>query len=501
MNLTSNGRYGRRTILAFLLYGTAGAALANAPLQSLRPLRKPGDAVKRAEPEGAQIIESAKLGGHTSYVVADARTGEVLESVAPLRLHPPASVAKAVTAFYALERLGKDFRYLTQLVGTGPIVDNVLQGDLILIGSGDPLLTSDELYELASSLKTAGLVGVKGKLKVFEGALPSVEEIDPAQPLQVGYNPGIGGVNLNFNRAYLEWKQVGSSYTITMEARTERFRPAISSVGAKIVDGPGPIFTYSNDQDKERWTVARKALGKVGGRWLPVRRPGVYAGDVFRTLARSHGIELPKAELTRSVPDKVTKFSEHLSLPLHEICQGMLKFSTNLTAEVVGLTASGAGTLRASGRTMSEWAQARTGTRNAVFVDHSGLGDKTTTSAQDMVRALTAKGARDTLLPILKELAVRDPSGAPIENGPVKVMAKTGTLNFVSGLAGYIDMDDGQQLVFAIFASDEARREKLTREQRERPRGARSWNGRAKTMQQKLIRRWSVVHAADGDGT
>lgn len=501
MSLTSKGQYGRRTILAFLLYGTAGAALANAPVQSLRPLRKPGDAPKRAQPEGAEIIEAAKLGGFTSYVVADVRTGAVLESVSPLRRHPPASVAKAVTAFYALERLGPNYRFRTQLVGTGPVVNGVLQGDVVLIGSGDPVLSSDELYELAAGLKAAGVTSVQGKLKIYQGALPSVEEIDPSQPLQVGYNPGVGGVNLNFNRAFLEWKRVGSSYTITMDARTERFRPAVSFARADIVDGPGPVFTYSNTPDQERWTVSRKALGKGGGRWLPVRRPGVYAGDVLRTLARSHGIELPKAELTRDLPSATINFAEHLSPPLSKICQDMLKFSTNLTAEVVGLTASEAGTIRASGRTMSEWAQARTGARNADFVDHSGLGDQTLISAQAMVQTLLAEGARDTLRPILKELAVRDPSGAPIENGTVKVMAKTGTLNFVSGLAGYIDMDDGQQLVFAIFASDVARREKLRREERERPRGARSWNGRAKTMQQKLIRRWSVVHAADGDGS
>ncbi len=501
MSLTSTGRYGRRTVLAFLLYGTAGAALANAPERSLRPLRKPGDAAKRSQPDGAQIIEAAKLGGYTSYVVADARTGEVLESVSPLRQHPPASVAKAVTALYALERLGSDFRYRTRLVGTGPVTGGVLQGDLVLIGSGDPVLSSDDLYELASGLKAAGVTSVKGALKIYQGALPSVEEIDPAQPVQVGYNPGIGGVNLNFNRAYLEWKQVGASYTINMDARTERFRPDISFARAQIVDGPGPIFTYSNTQDRENWTVARKALGKGGGRWLPVRRPVVYAGDVLRTLARSHGIELPKAQLTQNLPSAVTEFAEHHSPPMSQICQDMLKYSTNLTAEVVGLTASGAATLRASARTMSEWAQSRAGTRNAIFTDHSGLGDQTTVSAQDMVRALNAHRARDILRPILKEVAVRDPAGVPIENGPTKVMAKTGTLNFVSGLAGYIDMDDGRELVFAIFASDEERRNKLRREERERPRGARSWNGRAKTMQQKLIRRWAVVHAADADGT
>ena len=96
-------RFARRTVLAFLMFGAADAALANAPTQSLRPLQKPRDAAKRALPGPADLVAKANLGGDVGFVVADARTGKVLETYKPLKGHPPASVTKAITAMYALE--------------------------------------------------------------------------------------------------------------------------------------------------------------------------------------------------------------------------------------------------------------------------------------------------------------------------------------------------------------------------------------------------------------
>ncbi|WP_299303974.1 D-alanyl-D-alanine carboxypeptidase/D-alanyl-D-alanine-endopeptidase [uncultured Litoreibacter sp.] len=495
MSSSDFGRYGRRTVLSFLLYGVAGCALANAPERSSRPIGKPSDAAKQAMPGADRFVDAANLGGKVSYVVADARTGQVLESRSPLLGQPPASVTKAMTALYALSTLGAGHRYRTRLVATGPISGGVLQGDLVLVGGGDPTLSTDDLFELAGRLKIAGIREIRGKLKVYGGALPSIEEIDGTQPVQVGYNPGMSGLNLNFNRVYLEWKRANGGYNVTMDARSEKIRPNVGFVRAQVADRGAPIFTYSNSATRENWTVARKALGKGGGRWLPVRRPAIYAGDVLQTVARSHGINLPFPEATNALPQGTT-VAEHLSPDLRKICRDMLKFSTNVTAEVVGLSASKAGSLAASGRVMAGWAEDRYGARKASFVDHSGLGDRTKMSAQEMVKALTAPGAQQLLQPILKTIAVRDSENKVIQNSPIQIVAKTGTLNFVSGLAGYIRTPDGRDLAFAIFAADLPRRRALSKAEREAPRGARSWNGRAKKLQQQLIRRWSVVHEA-----
>ncbi len=96
----------RRIFAGGLLASTATAAWAAAPERSLRPQLRPEDFLVRTIPEAADIIREADLGGRVGFVVADAATGEILEVVNPLFPLPPASVAKAVSCAYALDRLG-----------------------------------------------------------------------------------------------------------------------------------------------------------------------------------------------------------------------------------------------------------------------------------------------------------------------------------------------------------------------------------------------------------
>jgi D-alanyl-D-alanine carboxypeptidase/D-alanyl-D-alanine-endopeptidase (penicillin-binding protein 4) len=88
---------------------------------------------------------------------------------------------------------------------------------------------------------------------------------------------------------------------------------------------------------------------------------------------------------------------------------------------------------------------------------------------------------------------VRDEKRKVIENSPFKVVAKTGTLNFVSGLGGYMTVADGTVLAFAIFVSDEKIRSRISKANREAPQGAKTYNTRAKKVQQKLLGRWGSV--------
>ena len=175
----------------------------------------------------------------------------------------------------------------------------------------------------------------------------------------------------------------------------------------------------------------------------------------------------------------------------------MLKFSNNLIAEMVGLAATQArrGTVRslkASAAEMNRWAGATLGMAQAGLVDHSGLGDASRMTANDMCAALV-KARQAGFRSMLKPIAMRDSKRRIVKNHPVKVHAKTGTLNFVSSLAGYMTGPDGTELVFAIFAADTLTRSRIKKADRERPKGARPWNRRARALQQDLIERWSVL--------
>ena len=97
---------------------------------------------------------------------------------------------------------------------------------------------------------------------------------------------------------------------------------------------------------------------------------------------------------------------------------------------------------------------------------------------------------------MLKETQLVDDEREALVNPPALVVAKTGTLNFVTTLAGYARTAGGADLAFAIFAvSPEGRAQALASEE-EIPDGAQAWNGRARHLQQELLRRWGTAYSA-----
>ncbi|MEM6304101.1 MAG: D-alanyl-D-alanine carboxypeptidase/D-alanyl-D-alanine-endopeptidase [Pseudomonadota bacterium] len=480
---------------------TGSAALAAPPKASLRPVLRADDFFKKAVPDFETILRAQKLSGRVAYALADAETGQWLECENELATTPPASTAKAITALYALDALGAEHRFETRLWATGGIADGVIGGDLILIGGGDPTLDTDGLADMAAKLKALGIKSVKGAFKVYEGHLPVLRQIDPEQPDQVGYNPGVSGLALNFNRVHFEWKRAGATYAVTMQGRTEKYRPDVGMAVMQVRDRTLPVFTYEDRAGRDTWTVARGALGNGGSRWLPVRKPGLYAGDVFATLAAAQGIRLGRPQMIQTLPQGGDLLIARASPPLLGILRDMLRYSTNITAEMVGLSASVArggavADIRASAAQMNSWAVQKLGMKAPGFVDHSGLGDDSEITVVDMARGILAVNASE-LRPILKPFWLRDGEGKILRDHPVKVDAKTGTLNFVSGLTGYMTTASGRDVVFAILASDMDIRAGISRAERERPPGARTWNRKAKRVQQALIERWDVLY---GDG-
>lgn len=485
----------RRGLLGGLAALAATPAVANAPLSSPRPAARPGS-VPVVIRDAQSLVLDAGLSGLTAFAVGDA-SGEIAEAGAADAPLPPASVAKAMTALYALDALGPSYRFATALRATGPIEEGIVQGDLILQGTGDPIFDTDALAGLAEELQTAGITGITGRFLVDGSAVPEQYQIDPSQPVQVGYNPSVSGLNLNYNRVHFEWKRAGESWQLNMDARARLYQPQVKVATMRLRAEASPVYTYELGEQRERWTVARPALGNGGARWLPVRRPSIYAGDVFRTLATGFGCQLPSPQVLDGVPSGAV-VATHVSPTLRGLAGGMLRYSTNLTAEVLGIRASQArgaqpADLAGSASEMNAWLAERFGVGMSL-VDHSGLGDASRVTARDLVRMMGQAGA-DQFAPILKEFALRGSDGAPLASPPAVVRAKTGSLNFVSTLSGYVLLGDGRSLPFAILSADLERRQATASPDVERPEGAQSWARRARRLQNTLLMRWAQVYA------
>lgn len=468
-----------------------GAIAASLPLGARAKVAAQPEA-KGAAPGIDQLIAEADLGGVVTFALADLRTGKILAARGADEPVPPASTSKIITASYALATLGRDFRFRTELQVLGPLSQGRVAGDLVLAGGGDPTLSADNLGDLAALLPKKGIRAIDGRFGVWTGALPYIPSIDPEQAVWMGYDPAVSGLNLNFNRVNFTWEPSGKGYRLGFDARAERYAPMVSIADMTAVNRSHPLFTYKADDKGEHWTVAAGALGRKGGsRWLPVRRPGLYAGDVFRTLAAAQGTELPVAT---AVPDrpKGQLLAAHESDPLPEILRDMLRHSTNLTAEAVGMTASarrGFTSHGASAQGMSDWLAGHVRSYRCHLVDHSGLGASSSVTARAMLEVLSQVGPAVGLKSLLKP--VRFKGAEDDVKLPQGVLAKTGTLNFVSGLVGYLTTASGEERVFAIYAANLARRDAIRPEEVEHPPGLSGWLKRARRMQLKMLQGWA----------
>lgn len=498
MNRGLSRRHFLLSLAASGLASAAAPALAEAPERSLRPLGRGDNVAVRTLDTPEELIAKARLGdGIVGYAVLSAATGKLLESHRGTLGLPPASVAKSLTAAYGLDLLGPDYRFSTELWTTGAIVGGELKGDLVLVGGGDPTLDTDGLAKLARSLEEVGIKSITGRFIVDGGVLPYSPVIDTEQPVHVAYNPAVAGINLNYNRVSFEWEKAGDGYEVSMDAPSMAGRQAVRMANMAVADRNGPIYTYDDLNGRDAWSVAKHALGKGGSRWLPVRKPELYVGEVFQALAGSKGLQLPEPVIEHGV-ERVDFIGRVESEPLHVVLKDMLKYSTNLTAELVGLTATRkrlghALSIKQSAEEMNTWARESMGLTHVAMVDHSGLGGDSRVAAADVALAVLQAERRLNLKLLMKPITVLDKRGRPVKDTSLKVHAKTGTLNFVSGLAGYVDLPSGEELVFAIFCGDVPRRDAIPIEARERPPGMMEWNTRAKMLQQDLIRRWGEL--------
>ncbi|MEM7241545.1 MAG: D-alanyl-D-alanine carboxypeptidase/D-alanyl-D-alanine-endopeptidase [Pseudomonadota bacterium] len=438
------------------------------------------------------VVQQFLPSGSHSVALLDLKTGKIVASSNARKSLPPASVMKVPTTLYALKALGSDYRFQTRvLFSTTQLQDGVLKGDLILAGGGNPTLDTDGLARMAADLADLGLKRVEGDFLVYGGALPYQKFLDPDQLDYVGYNPSISGLNLNFNRVFFEWKASGGSYTLGMSAKTRAYKPPIRGIKMGIANRKTPLYKHSSANGIEKWTVAGQALGGGGNRWLPVRDPDAYAGEVFRYFAAQKGIQLGPAKTLKSAPKGTVVAIDH-SASLVKQLRAMLRFSTNLSAETIGMRASQKrgkkiGGTRDSARAMEGWF----GQTGAKFFDHSGLNVKSRLTAEAMVRFLAESDAQRHVRPLLKEVELRNLEWKKSPVSGAKIVAKTGTLNFTSALAGYIQTPSGGSYAFAIFTHDAKKHGAIPKAQRDRAPGAKTWARESRILQHQLLRVWA----------
>jgi D-alanyl-D-alanine carboxypeptidase/D-alanyl-D-alanine-endopeptidase (penicillin-binding protein 4) len=452
----------------------------------------PALAEPQATPETKAIAKAGFAPEDIGFVLIDLDDGRALSEQTADALFIPASVAKLATVYPAQQLLGADYRFHTRLYRIG--------NALYLQGGGDPVLTNIELRDLALQIQA---IKPEGGWKSFfydASATGAVPEVSNDQPIQATYNAGVDALSVDFNRIQVNWSR-DEAGKLAFHARAVADGlnvPAdwVQFLPAQSEPPPGANFLYAGDASGERWLYAPdlpETLPEEGAIFLPVKQPARNTALVFRALAKRNGIALPEPQIG-TVPPNAVAIATVESPPLSDVMTGLLKFSNNMTAELIGLATSHKLTSqvldpRASSAALAEWLKQHlsyvdwTGFR---LVNHSGLSSESRASPRQIAAILMAMAREPVLAGMPNRIMGDDPKA--------EAAAKSGTMDFACGLGGFLTGKSGKRLAFAIFVLDRDKRAALDasfdRRILQPTPGARNWLGRAHALENTLLKSW-----------
>lgn len=426
--------------------------------------------------------------------VVNLRSGTVLYSKNADHNFVPASNVKLLTTAAALEQLGPDYRYRTNVYVDGPIEDGTLKGNLIVRGTGDPTIGGHEQREnptqvfrqWAASLRERGITHIAGNVIGDDTRLDET-------PLGHGwswsdisyaYAAEIGGLVFNENTVDLrvEGRNVGEPARITWDP----FRTNYVDVVNRSRTVP---FREEEDEEYQRImgtnTIHVKTQVHPNGvetESITVSNPTLYFTHVLRDVLLQEGISVDgrAADLDEIAlkieydEEPLRRVASYTSPPLSEIVQTLNHESQNLYAEQLLRTLAveappeteedlppGSSELgvKAVRQTL---ARAEVDTSRIQLVDGSGLSRQNLVQPEAVIRVLEhmwlhrnpdvsaafydslPRGGEDGTLQY--RFRGRSPARA-------NVQAKTGTLSNTSSLSGYVTSDSGAPIAFSVFCN------------------------------------------------
>jgi len=443
---------------------------------------------------------NAKVGA----CVIDLATGQAIFTLNADAPMTPASTMKLFAMGAALAELGPGFHFETILATDG--------SNLLIIGDGDPGFGDQKIHEArkesiystfeawAETLRARNITHVRGDIVIDEWVFddqrlhPSWESGD----LGKWYAAPVGGLNINDN--CLDFSVIPGKAGGPASVSVEPQNGLITIINKCKTGGKGEP-TLNHRAGTDQYTVS----GRVSKRWpfspVACADPGLLFADSFRSLLTRKGIRVD-GEIRRgrvrladgSLPTQVTVVGVHRT-SLTDCLARAGKDSQNLFAECL-LKRAGLARARRSG-----FSDARGSWRlggEAVFAllhragidahglavaDGSGLSRENACTANQLAELLAYQYTQPTGALLSNSLATAGVDGSlrkRLKNSDSRIHAKTGTMNGIRALAGYVDGESGPRYAFAVMFN-----------------GYKGGSGPYKDIQDKFCRLLS--DAADGD--
>lgn len=408
-----------RTIGLLCLAVAAGCA----PQATMRvtPVRTPLESLRWSI--DSLVNEPKFARGNLGFLVVDPQTGDTLYSHNAGKLFMPASNQKILTSTVALAQLGPDYRFATTFVTRGKITNGVLDGDLIVIGRGDPTVSNRVkgnamafMQTVADSLIARGIHRINGSVRAGGNAFP--DSI-------YGYG--------------WEWDDIHGESAAPVDEL--EFNEGMIQHAVRV-GGRDTSVAIATDSPTDSY------LGALTSGL-------VKRGVVLSQTQPAAGFDSLSAPL-----DTIYRF---YSPPLRDILKPFLKPSQNQIGEAliktlglektgVGMTDSGAVVIK---RQLAAWGIDSTST---VIYDGSGMSRHDLVTPEAIVKILIGIQRDPAFQVFYDALPIAGVDGT-VRTRMVgtaaanNIHAKTGTLEFVRSLSGYVTTAAGEKLVFSLLSN------------------------------------------------
>jgi len=456
------------------------ARLSQSLLAGLVALMSFSASAQSLPPEVEALLARAKVPREAfAAVVVDAAPA-LNGKAAPLLSHRagsamnPASVMKLVTTYAGLELLGPAYTWTTPVYADGPIAGGVLNGNLVIQGGGDPKLVMERLWLLLRRVQGLGIKTISGDI-VLDGSAFAASTQNPGdfdgealrpynvQPdaLLVNYksvvmtfvpNPGNGSASIRYDPP-LAGVQMQASAPLSAGSNGRATLGDCGDYRAQLQpDLADPLRmafagSYPVACGEKSWAIAYPD-------------PARYAGRAIAGMWQEMGGRLGGRVREGTAPSGLKPAFEMESPPLAEVIRDINKFSNNVMAQQLFLTLSlqqpGGASNEASREAVRGWWMTRFGAPNGtadvpVPDNGSGLSRSARITPQGLARMLQTAYVSGAMPDLMASLPITGVDGtlrrsrSQVSQGWAHL--KSGTLQGVTALAGYVHTPSGRRLV------------------------------------------------------
>jgi D-alanyl-D-alanine carboxypeptidase/D-alanyl-D-alanine-endopeptidase (penicillin-binding protein 4) len=386
---------------------------------------------------------------------------------------------KVVTTWSALEYLGPAYTWPTEIYFLGPFDGHKLDGDLAIKGYGDPYLVVEEVWKLLRALKRLGLTEITGDL-VLDDTHFTIDEPDPGafdgQPYRT-YNVVPNALLMNFKAVQFQFMADPARGRVNVATEPVLANLKIDN-NLALVDGPcrgyqaGISFNHADPKSLERVVLDGQFSRRcnVYGLARTALQHDTFAYGLFSSLWKEVGGSFDGKVRKAQVPVDATPALTWQSKPLGEVVRSINKNSNNvMTRQLVytlGAEAVGVPGTRANGvAAVRELLSARGLNIDSLMLQNgAGLSRDERASMQLLVDILRAAYKSPYAAEFIASLSLGGLDGTTRSRFDPSMPAagvmhlKTGRLDHVSAVAGYVRSGEKTYVVAVVMNSEDAHR-------------------------------------------